>query len=504
MDNKKTARDNRRYKYGSLSIVFTVVFIALIIVLNLVFSSLSISGYLTVDLTEEDFTSIGEESLRLLRDLGEDLDITIYFMAARDAFDSDAYNHNGVNLYALVRDTAENYAREFTGGEGKGKVQVVYKELNTDPAFEEKILEEAATQLTRASVIVQGKYHYRVLGLQAFFEVTENNEYYSYNGEYRLTTAMLQSSISEPQLVSFTVGHGEQISASLLQLYVGAGFSADTVNLSESDIDPRTTIIVCSDPQTDFSYAEIDKLNKYMNTYKSFTVMVDSATPTLPNLQSFLNDGWGINYHPQYRVSDDVHSLDGDRYNINAKYPQVASDSTSSMASYQIFKTVADMGGIITTSLPQCVELSVRPGITQDNFTIENVLTSYETASSATASGEQGTSGEMPIALLSTRSAYGENNVRRFAYVMLIGSTEFASDSNLAASQRGNRRIALAAARVFGSQLLAPDIDSKPFGSTALDIETGTANTLTWLICTIVPGIVLILGIVMFFRRRHL
>ena len=52
--NKDTAiRDNRRYKYGSLSVVFTLVFIAFVLVLNVFLSSLSLSGDLTVDLTKE-------------------------------------------------------------------------------------------------------------------------------------------------------------------------------------------------------------------------------------------------------------------------------------------------------------------------------------------------------------------------------------------------------------------------------------------------------------------
>ncbi|MBR4798664.1 MAG: hypothetical protein IK047_00225, partial [Clostridia bacterium] len=179
------------------------------------------------------------------------------------------------------------------------------------------------------------------------------------------------------------------------------------------------------------------------------------------------------------------------------------SDSADRLASYQIYKTVSDMGGYITTAVPEAVELYIKPGLTQDNFSVETVLTTYDTAVSAKA-GAQGTKGGMPLALLSTRSGYGDNNVSRFAYVMLIGSTQFAGDSNLASATRGNRRVLLAAARIFAADRVSPDIKSKQFADAALDIETGTATTLTWLICTVVPGIVLILGIVMFFRRRHL
>ena len=504
-NSKKTAavRDNRRYKYGSLSVIFTVAFIALIIVLNLVFSSLSLSGDLTVDLTREDYTSLGDETHRLLDGLGKDLDITITFMSPRDTYDDQTYNYKGINLFSLIRDLAENYAREYDGSGERGTVRVEYKELNTDPEFEAKVLEESATKLTAGSVIVKGPYHYRVLNVQGFFEV-DNGEYYSFNGEYRFTTAILQSSISQPQVVSFTTGHGETTSQSLLELYAGAGFEIALVNLAESDLDPRTCLLVCSDPQTDFSYAEVDKVTSYLNKYKSFLVFVDAETPELPALQSCLNDGWGVNYNPLYRVTDATHSLDGDHSNVSAKYPEIDDEKASAMASYQIFKTVADMGGQITTSLPNCVELIEKPLITKDNFIVEKVLTTYPTAVSANSAGVVGTEGEMPEMLLSTRMTYGENNVPMYAYVMLVGSTGFANDANLAAAQRGNRRVLLAAARVFGSELTSPEIYSKKFGSSALDIETGTATTLTWLICTIVPGVVLILGVVMFFRRRHL
>ncbi|MBP5155369.1 MAG: Gldg family protein [Clostridia bacterium] len=497
-------RDKRRYKYGSLSVVLTAVFIALIIALNLLFSSLSLSGDLTVDLTPEDFTSIGDESMRLLGALGKDLDITVYFMSARDRYDLKDYNYNGINLTGIIRDLAENYARVFDGSGELGTVRVEYKELDSDPAFEEKILQESATQLNAGSVIVKGKHHYRVLNIQAFFETTESGQYYSFIGEYRLTTAMLQSSIAQPQKILFTTGHGEQYSQSILNLYAGAGFALDTVNLAQDAIDPNTEIIICGDPQTDFSYAEIDKLTNYLSNYKSFVVFVDSATPELPALQALLNDGWGINYKPLYRITDDVHSLDGKPENLNAKYPAVDSEAANKLASYQIYKTVSDMGGLITTAVPEAAELYVKPGLTQDNFSVETVLTSYDTAVSA-KQGKEGTKGEMPLALLSTRAGYGDNNVSRFAYVMLVGSTQFASDKNLAESTaRGNRRVLLAAARIFAADRVSPDIKSKQFASSALDIETGSAKTLTWLICTIVPGAVLIFGIVMFFRRRHL
>ncbi|MBQ4317056.1 MAG: Gldg family protein [Clostridia bacterium] len=515
-NNKKTAsgRDNRRYKYGSLSAVFTLVFVALVLVINLILSSLSLSGSLTVDLTQEDFTSIGEESERLLTELGKDLDITITFMSARDMFDLKENNYNGINLTGLVRDLAENYQRMFDGSGDKGKITVQYKELDKDPEFEKKYLEESSTKLSATSVIVQGKYHYRVLNLTAFFTLNEEGQYHAFNGEYRFTTAMLQSSISEAQVVTLTYGNGEPIGADglisansevagIASVLSEAGFEIKTANLESEEIDERTEILITYDPITDLTTVETDKITKYLASRNAYMVFVDSATPKMNNLQSMLNDNWGINYKPFFRVTDEIHSLGGKSHNINIKYPVIAPDDQNGSAAYQIHKSVSDMGGTIATAMPESVELVIRDSLTKDGFLVETVLSSYETAKSASES-ESGKEGEIPLMLLSTKYGYGENNATEYSYVALVGSTEFANSANLIASTYGNKRVILSAARVFGANRIAPDIDARTFGSTAIEIENGTAKTLTWLICTILPGAIIIMGIVVFFKRRHM
>ena len=517
--NKNTAvKDNRRYKYGSLSIAFTVVFIAFVLILNLFLSSLSLKGDLTVDLTQEEFTAISDETITLLSALGKDLDITITFMWPRDRFDQEISGNtaNGINLLTIIRDLTENYAKTFDGSGELGTVRVQYKELDTDPEFEKKVLEETTTQLKSSSVIVAGKHHYRVLDFTSFLTMNENGELHSFNGEYRLTSAILQSSITDPQVVTFTYGNGEgditengEITVNdsaygLKTILENAGFIIKTANLDSEELDPNTEILITYDPEVDFSEVEIKKLNSYLDARNSFIMFVDAATPELKNIQSILSDNWGINYRPNYRVSDKTHSLGGKTGIINAKYATIASDSRNNSAAYQIFKTAGDVDGVITTAMPESVELV--KGENHKSAIVETILTTYNTAISDN-NGEAGTSEtEIPLMMLSTYGDYSKenNDVYEYSYVMLVGSTDFASTAALNVGAYGNKRMMLSAARVFGANRVAPDIESRQFISSALTIETGTARTLTWLICTILPGAVLIMGIVMFFKRRHL
>lgn len=57
----------KKFKYGSLSVVITVVFIALIIGVNLIVSSLDASFNLRVDLTETELYSISPAKILLSR-----------------------------------------------------------------------------------------------------------------------------------------------------------------------------------------------------------------------------------------------------------------------------------------------------------------------------------------------------------------------------------------------------------------------------------------------------
>ena len=512
MNNKqKTARDNRRYKYGSLSAVFTVVFLALILAINLIFSSLSLSGKLTVDLTPEEFTSVSEETVNRLGELGKDLDVTLYFMSPRDQFDLEANAYNGINLTGICRDLAENYANIFDGSGDKGTIKVEYRELNKDPEFEKTYLESTGTILTSTSIVVDGKYHDRVVDITSFYTI-ENGVYKSFRGENRLTAAILRASVAEQPVATLTYGHGEPVTAEgnaktkaagLVTMLSDAGFEVKFTDIAREAIDPKTKILITYAPNADFSNEEIDVLDKYIKDRNSYIVFVDATTPELNKLQTYLSYNWGINYAAKNRITDSIHSLHNKNSMVVAKKPQLENVSEDSSASYQLRKTVFDFEGAINTVFPESVELKVETTSSTSGVTVEKVLNTYETAVSENIVAGSKNEGEMPLMLLSTAWGYGENNAKLFSYVSLVGSTDFASEANLSDSY-GNRRVMLSVARVFGSENVATDIEAKEFISTALEIENGSAKTLTWLICTIVPGIIMILGVVVYFRRRHL
>lgn len=508
MENKtsfnKAGRSNL-IKRGSLSIVYTIVFIALIIALNLVISSVAGSTNLQIDLTSEEFISIGDVSHGILDELKEsgDLDVTIYLLADRDKFDSTGSTIHGLNPLALIRDLCEEYAYEYDG------ISVKYKNLDLDPEWGAKYNELTNMTLSSSNVVVEGKYHARVLSLDAFYVVnSETKEYLGFNGELRLTTAILQSSISEPQVISATTGHGESMDASFASVLAGAGFDLMAVDLSTQNIDPRTKILLVSKPLTDFTGAEVEKLMDYTHDFNSLIVLVDDATPALPNLSDYLQEEWGMGYKPYHQVSDTMHSLNNNPLNVSAQYNTSMSDQGSS-AAYQLIKNLANTS--IRTLMPNSVALYTAPLTTKDNYTVETVLqTSSDAVTTCAADGSSET-GSVPLMLLSANAQYVDlddqystNQVLKYQYVMLAGSTAFAETGCIDSASYGNKSLMLSTLRTMAVERYSLDIDYKTINDVALDIETGTATKLGVVICAVLPGIILIIGIVIFFRRRHL
>lgn len=511
---QKESRNNR-IKRGSLSATYTVVFVVLVIALNLVISSVAGSINLNIDLTTEEFISIGEVSHNVLDGLEKagDLEATIYLLADRDAYDvyaGDPTGLNGLNPVALVRDLCEEYAYEYDG------IRVEYKNLNQDPEWATRYNEITNTTLTVNNVIVEGKYHARVLTLDAFMMVDSETGYpVGFNGELRLTTALLQSCVSEPQVVTFTKGHGEPAQVyegkavtPLANLLMNAGFEVLEADLSAGEVDPRTKIMIVNDPTKDFTAEEVEKLMDYTDHFNNLIVMVDDQTPELPNLSDFLLEEWGLGYKAYHQVSHTTSNFGNDPLTLSAQY-MVDTENPNNSASYQIIKgLVSDK---IRLVMPHSVELYSATSGTKDDFTVETVLTSDEGALSTRNQGDEPQKGKFPLMLISTFGDYVDledenstNQVLKYQYVMLVGSTDFAGMGSIDAAAFGNGALMLSAARTMGVERYSLDIDYKTINDVALAIETNVATRLGIIICAVLPSLILIAGLVVFVRRRHL
>lgn len=99
---------------------------------------------------------------------------------------------------------------------------------------------------------------------------------------------------------------------------------------------------------------------------------------------------------------------------------------------------------------------------------------------------------------------YAEDNSAQYRYVMLGRLPPILRTTPSSPAGYGNRRILSSAARMMSTQRNIPDIDYKKFEDDALTLDQETARNLTIFITVFAPLIIIVIGLVVYLRRRHL
>ena len=176
-NNKKEKRKfkdsiNKKYlKNGSYSSVMIVVFVAIIIVINMIVGNLP-SKYTQLDISSEKLYTIGDETKAMLKDL--DKDVTIYQIAQ-----SGSEDENITNLLKKYEDESKH-------------IKVEHKDPVVNPKF---VTEYTSDDLSANSLIVVCGDRNKVIDYNNIYESTIDYQTYSsqttgFDGEGQITSAI--------------------------------------------------------------------------------------------------------------------------------------------------------------------------------------------------------------------------------------------------------------------------------------------------------------------------
>ena len=147
LEFKNAARRNKNLKYGGYATIVTVICVVILVVVNLLFEKLN----LTIDLTQEELYTVSEETMEILNELDEEVDIYGFYVSGEE---SGTYNSMVVNF--LERYEALNKNLHFE-----------LKDPVSDPAFANQFLKGPNETITSGNVVVTAKNtgRYKILAL---------------------------------------------------------------------------------------------------------------------------------------------------------------------------------------------------------------------------------------------------------------------------------------------------------------------------------------------------
>ena len=466
----------KHIKNGSYTMVMSVIFIAVVIVINMIVSTIP-SKYSEIDISSQKLYSIGDETKKMLKDLEKD--VTIYQIAQ-----SGSEDENISNLLKKYEDESKH-------------IKVEQKDPVVNPKF---VSQYTSDDLSANSLIVVCGDRNKVIDYNNIYETSIDYQTYSsqttgFDGEGQITSAIGYVT-SENLPVLYTVeGHGEKdMDSSIKEDIEKANMDIKSLNLlTEGNVPDDADCLFIDSPSTDFSSDEKDAIIEYLENGGKAMIFSDYTTEDMPNFDAILE-----NYGVQ-RTEGVVFEGDNQHYAMQMPYYLVPTINSTDASS-----ETASAGYYVLAPYAQGIK---QLDDVRDTVKIESILTTSDQAysktdlNSNTIEKEDGdVEGPFDLGVSITESLDDDKETQIVYY----------STSNLMDSQTnqmvsgGNEKLIMESLKWMTDteESASVSIPSKSLEVSYLTITDYDAAF--WKICTIalIPGIFLVIGFVVWIKRR--
>lgn len=476
--NKK--RNSRTLKLGTYSTLIVVAALVLAIVINLLAAEIP-ADKAEIDMTSNRLYSLSDQSRQIVSGLEED--VYIYLMA-----------ETGKEAPA-VTELLDRYAPL------SDRLHIEYKDPVIYPNFAAQLTEEdisanslIVTSAKRTKVIHYNEIVVTSYGMTASGGYTSST---SYEGESQITSAIdYVVSGSLPVLYSLT-GHGEQTLDTRLQSAVAAqNISLETLNLANYEAVPEDAdCLLLPAPASDYTPEDISKLRAYMESGGSLILLslYTGEEQAFPNLYGFMAE-YGLSVVPGLVLDADINHVaytqSGAAY-LNFLMPD--------MNDHAITEPIREGGYYVLYPNAQGIQVadSVRSTLTvTELLTTSDQAYSKQDPASETYEKEAGDiDGPFALAAAVEDSKYGGKLVWYTTYYMLLEDYD-----NIVAG--GNTQLLMNTLNWTCSRESGVTIPTKSLSTEYLQINAADGRALNIFFIGILPVGALVLGGVIWFRRK--
>ena len=556
---------SRKLRYGGTSLAITALIIAVVIIINAIMTLLTQRFMWYGDMTPDLHFTISEECFDLIGAVSDEDDINSpvemidKFRAENKAYNAekglvkgdkdyrdenvminilfpvepDALDADDTTLY--VKENAEELREKFPN-----YISTEYVNAINNPKRFERYLSSNVEKISLDSIIIECGSEFRIRTLRSFY-VFDKDTPFAYNGEKAFASSILAVTRSEMPLACYTVNHGESFPVSaevdengnalipFLDVLENAGYRAQPIDLSKEDIPEACRLLITFNPKQDLisgntglqKEGELKKLDAYLEARNAFMVFLDPTTGELENLEEFLAE-WGLAVR---RDGDDpIVVKDSQNSNLNNYEAVIGNYDTNDLmegwaedlSAKVIFEDAMAIeyardykinSQPLANDPSKTFEIGGNPSYNRAVFTM---FKSYETASGYAAGREvaKATASD-PFKLMgvSVETHYEQEKysvIEDSAYVVLCGSTDFASDRYLYSNSYGNEDLLLSVFQMCGREPVPVGLDFKEFANYEIEeISTGDATKYT-VALTVAPLVIaLCAGVFVLVRRKN-
>lgn len=492
---------SRKAKRGSIAVAIVAVFICIIVLANFA-TGLLVERFpnLQFDMTSSQTYGLQDDTVEYLSQL--DKDITVYVLTSEKSFKAGLNAYQGSEYFTQAYTLLKKMAAD-------SKLSLKFVNLAKNPTFTAKYSNiDWNSDTSSHLILLDAGDDYTVLSLDDCFTYDSealNYGYYVYTAskiEQAIITGVLDLTTAQKVGVDFITGSGENEDSytPLKTLLKQNAYSVSEVNLTTAKLREESTIAVLYAPSVDLSEEAAKKLSDWLdndgdNGRTLIYIPIDLKVET-PNIDAILkeygmkvSDGIGFCTSSDYYINDPYMFLTD--YNADdTTYTATLKNSKVSPLVYYTRDVEITDGSKATALLTDSSSVGVIPfDVDTSEFTSDSDLKKYYKAEGIT-----------PAAIGSKT-----NSDSISSHVAVFGSPYMFSEQFLSTTSFNNANYIVNFCNTvtdrgdMGITINSASVDNGELGVT----NATTIITFGIIFIAAVPIVVLIIGLIVFIRRRH-
>lgn len=525
---EKKAKNGKKFnakklKHGTMATVFTCVFVALLVLVNVVTTMIFDRYPVTIDLTSNKIYSVSNDTEDYVKKVNVDVQVTVF--ADENTYTNySSYNKQAVELLKNYSKLNHHITYRFVDIDSHPEIVKEY----TDTISQFDIIFETKTKVDGKEIsrtrklgmldlltftdefeqkLSQSGYSIDTLAQQAGGDLAFLSYYGSYvessNAEQAFTSALMTVTDPNPVYVTILTGRSELTQLTYFQTLLTAnGYNVNTVDITSEDIPSDTDVVVIPAPKTDYLEEDITKVSDFLNNDgklgKQLLYIASYGQEDTPNLDEFLSE-YGL------AIGDGVIcESDSGKY-YNSPCVTVASDVSDNFTQD------------VSTENPAILSALCRPVKTlfdeQDMVSTDAYLKSSDSAYTANVDISQTTGqvqigdalvkGQQNYMAVGSKAKFTDDNDTLYSNVIAVGSEGLLSDTYLQYSQYQNSEYFISVINGLTGKTAGITITPKTITGNVFDITQQQKTALKWTFCLGVPVVVLVVGIIIWVRRKN-
>lgn len=544
----KQRQRKKKMKYGSVAVAITLIVTAIVVLLNVVVGLL-VERYpnAKLDLTTSNLYEVSDETIDYIKNLDTTVEIAV--SSEESTLEKDSY----LKMVTEMLKKYQSYSSE---------VEVTYFDTTKNPDILSKYQSKYSGTISSDNVIVCSGERVRVFPLSDFFEMDQNKlQYYYYGqatlaecitafkGEQSLTNAIMNVTDANPQRVGFIAKsngnsiynptNGNVYAAQVLStLLDDNGYDVTQLDMVTDEISPADyDLLVLLAPVNDLTVDAIEKLETFLhndgNLGKRLLYIADFTQGNTPNLDAFLRD-WNIVADTSYVIDDNATTqqavtllVAGNQRMYAPIVNPVSSDYSSGLAntslpivapvSRPILTRDANNGRVVTNLLTTadtsyCVPLNLDGNAEKAEAAWDSANGVEKTTEATTEETTEATTTTTFDVANAERSSYSvmafsqnqisKDNVLLESDVMVIGSMGYFDVYVAQDTSYNNAEYFISALNTICGKSDNIVIAAKNMNLTSIDATASQMKMLTTVVIVVIPALMVVIGIVIWARRK--